>query len=1774
MRIRITMYKTFTVNTVRILSLVVGFLMPIGLLAQNFSAYNWYFGNSNRGIRFSRSDNSASLVTNQFTPFGQGGSAVASDPTSGDLLFYTDGVRVIDASHQQMPNGTLTGDNTRNQPVVLCPVPGKNRSQYYIFHRDATGTLRYSLVHLNDIGNASTFGQPPLGDVDNDTINVLVPGLPVGLSEAMIILPNSNEADFWLITHRQGTTDYNVTAVTTAGVGLTTTVITAGFIQRAASFSYHTASKRIAVAPQEAGRNVEVIAFTDTPTPTFTGVSVINSNVSSATTQAIFDTEFSNNGQYLYVSRHGQTAPAIQANVLQYDLTDPTLTAQSVLSNPLPFQSYGLQMGPDSTIYHLYQATSGGPFRLGALTNTDTVASEVNYNPQAFTGDFGGRQFPSFAPPDTLKMKVFFDASGLCANAPTTFYPTVIPDADSLTWDFGDGATSSDWSPVHTYTAGGGVQVKVTAYLNGQAKDTTQTVNINNFDAQISLVQDTAACSCELPFSKKTNPPSPPPSRCGTFTLTAQISGSGSPTWQWYGPAGPGASGSGTSAQLQPDSAGYYYLKVSSGSCYTVAGVNIREYGIQDQRANIWYFGKNAGLDFNPLPDDPVKAISNPVMDTPEGTATVSDRNGQVIFFTDGNTVWARDFSVLGTGIGGDPGSTQSSLIIPVPGNETLYYIFTTQEIYGGQFRLSYSLFDMTVGTFGALVKTNVLLFEKSTERITGNGGWLIAHEFGNNSFRAYPITAQGIGNPVITSIGSDHTNEMQGRGYMKLGPQNRLAVALSTPGVSNVVEVFDFADSTGVVSNFRTLNLNNTTGQVYGVEFGAGGNKLFATLSNPGASKLYEFAFDTLGRPYEIKPPQSANNINEELGAIQIGPDGQLYVAVKGKQYLGMINVNGDTTVTSTFNVSQRPLLPGTSSNLGLPNFTQIISDPTQGPSINVTGLCFGDSTFFVGSGTDPIDTLAWFFGDGSGQKGANLTNVQHLYAAAGTYTVRLRISNRCVGFITELTRTITITLPPVLPLSPVSICTPPQALDANPTNAPNLGYEWSTGDTTKVIYISNQGTYTVTITNKVTGCNSTGDIEAFPSLTTIDLGPDSTVCSSPGGGLTLDTRIAPAFPFHTWRRNGTDLGNTGPTQFVDLSAAGVFMYTVQFDDVGSGCYVRDTVTYTVNPTPGLTVTNNGPLPCGGAQTGQLTATITHTPGTFVSYIVTGASSGFAESSTDEVAGMFNIPTPASLGPDTYTVQVSDQVSGCAITDTEIINSSAFTVTATPVNVCVPPGGAIPVEITSVTPAIPTTAGTYRVILVSSGAVVDSGNKPTTATFSTNAIIPPGNYLVEVTINGCTAGANVTVSPGANMPAAAISTTNLCTASQVTASATGATTFTWSPAAAFTTAPGNSPTATINPGTWQIQVIIDDGPGGNCPTTVTQSVTVDNFTPAFTYNECQDPTTLIASPVGNYFYRWSFGGAPVGTGQQLSVAASDPQGQYTLEMQSIASGCPAKQVASNVIIAGPLSALINTLTLACTGSPFTLEAQPSRPATSFQWQFDGTNIPGATNAQLIDTREGLYTVNVMAGNCPASADLQLLLLPSTPGQMNDDALICPDPANPNPNTRVALLDPGAGFVSYDWFDITGGTPVPLNTTTQTYTALQAGIYLVELENSIGCKSSDRTTVTEECEPVIVGPNAFRPSSAVQKDGELVNQQFRLFTFFIDDDGFQIYIFNRWGEMIFESSNREFRWNGGYKNNLGQLLPAGTYSYVVRYKSVYRPEDGVKEKRGGVLLVR
>jgi len=85
---------------------------------------------------------------------------------------------------------------------------------------------------------------------------------------------------------------------------------------------------------------------------------------------------------------------------------------------------------------------------------------------------------------------------------------------------------------------------------------------------------------------------------------------------------------------------------------------------IAQGEANIWYFGENAGIDFNS--GTPV-AISDGQINTREGCSSFSDANGNLLFYSDGTTVWNKNHTPMPNGMGlkGHSSSTQSAMIIP-----------------------------------------------------------------------------------------------------------------------------------------------------------------------------------------------------------------------------------------------------------------------------------------------------------------------------------------------------------------------------------------------------------------------------------------------------------------------------------------------------------------------------------------------------------------------------------------------------------------------------------------------------------------------------------------------------------------------------------------------------------------------------------------------------------------------------------------------------------------------------------------------------------------------------------------------------------------------------------------------------------------------------------------------------------------------------------------------------------------------------------------------------
>ncbi|MBY0433799.1 MAG: PKD domain-containing protein, partial [Cyclobacteriaceae bacterium] len=1605
-------------------------------IGQQLERYNWYFGNSTQAIRFNRTSRLPSIATKAI-PFGGGGSATASDPANANLLFYTDGQRVYDACHIQMPQGTgLLGNITGNQPTAICPVPGQNK-KYFVFANSSNfptgGAITVSVVDMNLFGMA-VFPAPPQGDLESK--NNPVAGLAPNRAEGMMIVPHANGTDFWLITQQVNSTNFSATLINAASYTGTFTHVqtTATSIPTtAANFSYHEGKRKIAVSAQDTNTDAIILDFNPTAGTLVFDRYILNSGLPTTGNQSIYDIEWSITGDFLYLSRHGETgSPGIPAALLQYDYLNPTTTLTNILPAPV-FRSYGVQMAPDSMIYHLYQTSSSGPILLGRISKPDTIASQVNYRTaQLTTTSLASTQFSSFSPKAQVNLLVNFTYIGTCQRNNTTFFPDIQPGADSVRWNFGDmSAGSNDWSPVHKYAQAQTFSPTLTAYYQGQSQTATVPITITPFAIQLNLVQDTTACSCELPFPKK-----PTPSCNRPFRVTVKVQGGTPTSYTW--------SNGDTGPTLTPDSVGYYYVVVTDASgCSAYAGVNVKEYGVQDSRRNKWYFGNKAGINFNPTPPIP---LSESAMNAPEGCTIISDRNGQQIFYTDGDKVYNKNHVEIASGIGGDPLASQSSLIVAVPGDETLYYIFTNEAINGTSMNtVKYSLFDLKQNNgLGAVVKQNLTLFSRSTERITANGRWIIIHEYGNNTFRAYPFSATGIGDPVLTAIGSDHACKApsDGEGYMQLGPRNQLAVALSMPGTENLIELFNLNDTTGKITNYRKIDLKQATGQVYGIEFSPGGNKLFATIKGP-PSQVVEYFIDSVGRPFFKQRIQNPS----ELGAIELGPDGQIYMAINGSNVLGTIQAVDDTTRLSSVNFSGFNLAGGTNSRLGLPNFVQQQSNAFGGPDFTFTGVCLGDSTKFVGTPTDAIDSFTWFFGDGSSPNPMNNPTPAHLYALAGTYNVTMGLTNRC-GLDTTIVKPVTINAKPARPTIPgaAALCNGPVTLDANTGNLPGLTFRWSGGQTTKSIVVTDQSIVRVTITD-TNGCTSNGQSLVADNRPQVNLGPDQTVCQN---SFTLSLDAQNPGTNYVWTVNGGGT-TTAQTKPVDTTTPGAFTYQVVVTDPITTCTTSDQIIYTIKASPLFVLTGTDPTTCLGTNGTLILQLQTTTPATGpYSYFMTGPG-GVNKQAVDQNAPQSvtfsNASVPSLLMPaGTYSVVVQDQISQCTISQSFGLSDAPFTANATPILNCDP----IAFAVTSTAVALPLI---YTVTNGGSGQSVGPTNSPT-ANFNTTPIAARAGITSAFTIQlrdnaGCILSLNQQVTP--NTPVPITITPSVCT-TPPTITVAGATTYSW-------TGPGivgatNGSTIQIS-GNGQLTYTVTANSPGACQNIQPTTVILETVTSDFTQSDpCQTSVILTATPSGTFTYRWYKGGVfqPTVLGRTVSLGLSESGASYQTELFSTRSGCAFRSQPKTIQVVGVVDAALSATPACEDNKPFTLTTTTSTVSPTFTWFRNNTALAGFTTQSIDQTDAGTYKVEVTKATCKATAQITVVKAPLPVGNLPNRSIICNDPENNDPTTNQVDLDPG-NFTGFRWFK----NELPLNYSQRVYTATSQGKYRVEITNSFGC---------------------------------------------------------------------------------------------------------------------
>jgi len=422
--------------------------------------------------------------------------------------------------------------------------------------------------------------------------------------------------------------------------------------------------------------------------------------------------------------------------------------------------------------------------------------------------------------------------------------------------------------------------------------------------------------------------------------------------------------------------------------------------------AAIWYFGENAGLDFRS--GTPV-ALEDGQLNTFEGCASISDFNGDLLFYTDGINVWDKTHNIMpnGTGLLGHPSSTQSGIIVPKPGDSNTYYIFTT-DAFSETDGIHYSIVDISLNAgLGDVLTKNIPLDISSREKITavahanGTDYWVVSHSHNGDKFIAYLITNTGVNtNPVITNIGINYIDSPffgGSAGYMKFSPNGEfLAIANDVGGPS--FQIVRFNTNTGIFSEdinmsdfFPPLTLGIDRISHYGLEFSPDSKKIYATYKSqvirPQSFKhsIYQFDisnYDAASIQSSIISITSTSN-TFSYGALQLGIDGKIYVALSGQSFLSVINNPNETGFACGY-VENGVSLGSKKSQVGLPPFITTFFNV----GIKAKNFCEGDATEFSVNVSEPITSISWDFGDGNT---STMENPVHTYATTGTYTVNV---------------------------------------------------------------------------------------------------------------------------------------------------------------------------------------------------------------------------------------------------------------------------------------------------------------------------------------------------------------------------------------------------------------------------------------------------------------------------------------------------------------------------------------------------------------------------------------------------------------------------------------------------------------------------------------------------------------------------------------------------------------------------------------------------------------
>jgi gliding motility-associated-like protein len=263
-----------------------------------------------------------------------------------------------------------------------------------------------------------------------------------------------------------------------------------------------------------------------------------------------------------------------------------------------------------------------------------------------------------------------------------------------------------------------------------------------------------------------------------------------------------------------------------------------------------------------------------------------------------------------------------------------------------------------------------------------------------------------------------------------------------------------------------------------------------------------------------------------------------------------------------------------------------------------------------------------------------------------------------------------------------------------------------------------------------------------------------------------------------------------------------------------------------------------------------------------------------------------------------------------------------------------------------------------------------------------------------------------------------------------------------------------------------------------------------------------------------------------------------------------------------------PMVVFSPSITTGCGPLEVTFTVQ-SAPGVSCVWDFgDGTNGTGCGSVTHTYNGIGCFDVSMATttsdGCVGTMAYADMICLGSSP--------LAEFTVNPSVlslgNTSATMNNQSVGATSYQWnFGDGSGTSTQTNPS-HTFPSEESGSYQVILIaiNELGCRDTAYQVVRVNDEVIFYVPNGFTP------DGDEYNNVFKpVFTSGFDPYDYNLKIFNRWGELIFESNNVEVGWNGSYSNVADQVQD-GTYVWKIEFKQ--STNDKRRTEVGHVSLIR